>query len=66
MLSGGNIDVSFIQRIIELGLASRERKLKFKTKLLDVPGSLEHLSKVLNEHGYANEIVKEDTKYKLV
>ena len=49
VLSGGNIDVSFIQRIIELGLASRDRKLKFKTKLLDVPGSLEHLSRVLNE-----------------
>lgn len=49
VLSGGNIDVSFIQRIIELGLVSRDRKLKFKTTLLDVPGSLEHLSSVLNK-----------------
>jgi threonine dehydratase len=49
VMSGGNIDVSFIQRIIELGLVSRERKLKFKTTLLDIPGSLEHLSKVLSE-----------------
>ncbi len=48
VLSGGNIDVSFIQRIIELGLVSRERKLKFKTTLLDLPGSLEHLSSVLS------------------
>lgn len=47
VMSGGNIDVSFIQRIIELGLVSRKRKLKFKTTLLDLPGSLEHLSKVL-------------------
>lgn len=47
VLSGGNIDVSFIQRIIELGLVSRDRKLKFKTTLLDLPGSLEHLSRVL-------------------
>ena len=48
VLSGGNIDVSFIQRIIELGLVSRDRKLKFKTTLLDLPGSLEHLSSVLS------------------
>ena len=49
VLSGGNIDVSFIQRIIDLGLVSRERKLKFRTTLLDIPGSLEHLSKALSE-----------------
>lgn len=49
VLSGGNIDVSFIHRIIELGLVSRERKLKFSTTLQDVPGSLEHLSHVLSE-----------------
>lgn len=49
VLSGGNIDVSFIHRIIELGLVSRQRKLKFSTTLLDIPGSLEHLSKVLKD-----------------
>ncbi len=49
VLSGGNIDVSFIARIIELGLSSRGRKIKFRTTLLDVPGSLEHLSSVLKE-----------------
>ncbi|MCD8390371.1 MAG: threonine ammonia-lyase [Firmicutes bacterium] len=49
LLSGGNIDVSFIHRIIELGLASRERKFKFATTLPDVPGSLERLSHVLSE-----------------
>lgn len=47
VLSGGNIDVSFIQRIIDLGLVTRERKLKFRATLLDTPGSLEHLSRVL-------------------
>lgn len=49
VLSGGNIDVSFVNRIIELGLATRERKIKFHTTLLDIPGSLEHLSHVLSE-----------------
>lgn len=51
VLSGGNIDVSFIQRIIDLGLASRDRKLKFCTTLLDIPGSLEHLSGILSKAG---------------
>ena len=49
VLSGGNIDVSFITRIIELGLSSRGRKIKFRAVLLDIPGSLEHLSKVLSD-----------------
>ena len=49
VLSGGNIDVSFITRIIELGLSSRGRKIKFRATLLDIPGSLEHLSKVLSD-----------------
>lgn len=47
VLSGGNIDVSFVNRIIELGLVARERKLKFCTTLLDIPGSLGNLSAVL-------------------
>lgn len=40
LLSGGNIDVSFIQSIIEQGLVSRHRRLKFTATLLDKPGSL--------------------------
>lgn len=51
VLSGGNIDVSFIQRIIDLGLVTRERKFKFRATLLDIPGSLEHLSNVLAQTG---------------
>lgn len=48
VLSGGNIDVSFVHRIIEIGLAARQRKLKFKTTLPDVPGSLVMLAKTLS------------------
>ena len=40
LLSGGNIDVSFIQCIIEQGLVSRHRRLRFTVTLLDRPGSL--------------------------
>ena len=43
LLSGGNIDVSFIQCIIEQGLVARHRRLRFTVKLLDKPGSLSHL-----------------------
>ena len=46
LLSGGNIDVSFIQCIIEQGLVSRHRRLKFTATLLDKPGSL---SRLLND-----------------
>jgi threonine dehydratase len=47
ILSGGNIDVSFIHRIIDLGLLSRNRKLKFKTIMPDIPGSLEKFAKII-------------------
>ncbi len=49
VMSGGNIDVSFVHKIIEIGLATRQRKLKFKTTLHDRPGSLVDLAKVLSE-----------------
>lgn len=40
VLSGGNIDVSFIQKIVEKGLVARGRQIQFKTTLPDVPGSM--------------------------
>lgn len=46
LLSGGNIDVSFVQCIIEQGLVARGRRLRFTVTLLDKPGSL---SKLLND-----------------
>ena len=51
VMSGGNIDVSFVHRIIELGLATRRRRLKFKTTLHDKPGSLVDLAKVMADTG---------------
>lgn len=51
VLSGGNIDVSFIHRIIEIGLMARERKIKFYTTLNDKPGSLEKLAKIIGDSG---------------
>lgn len=47
VLSGGNIDVSFIHKVVEKGLVSRGRNMKFKTLMLDVPGALEKLTHIL-------------------
>ena len=51
VLSGGNIDVSFIQSIIELGLVARHRRMKFTVKLLDKPGSLVQMLGILASAG---------------
>ena len=51
VLSGGNIDVSFIPKIIEQGLVSRHRRLKFGVCLPDTPGSLRRLLQVIADAG---------------
>lgn len=51
VLSGGNIDVSFIQSIIERGLVARHRRIKFVVTLLDKPGSLMQMLSVISESG---------------
>jgi threonine dehydratase len=53
LLSGGNIDMGFVHKLIDLGLAARGRKLVFKTVLPDVPGSLERVAKIIGEN-FAN------------
>ena len=45
----GNIDVSFIHKVVEKGLVTRGRNMKFKTPMLDVPGSLEKMARILHE-----------------
>ena len=49
MLSGGNIDVSFIHKVVEKGLLTRGRNMKFKTLMQDVPGALEHFCTVVRK-----------------
>ncbi len=49
VMSGGNIDVSFVQCIIERGLVSRHRKMRFTVTLLDKPGSLVQMLNILAE-----------------
>ena len=45
--SGGNIDVSFIHKVVEKGLLTRGRNMKFKTLMQDVPGALEQFCTVV-------------------
>lgn len=51
VLSGGNIDVSFIQKIVENGLVNRGRQIKLRTILPDMPGSLEKFTRIVGQCG---------------
>ncbi len=43
LISGGNIDVNFIARIIERGLVKAGRRIIITTRVIDRPGSLQKL-----------------------
>ena len=61
VLSGGNIDVSFVQSIIEQGMAARHRRIRFAVRLLDRPGSLVTMLGILADSG-ANILTIEHDK----
>lgn len=50
VLSGGNIDVNFVGKIIDSGLHARHRKLKLRAIIRDVPGSLEQFTRIIGEN----------------
>ncbi|MCX7781593.1 MAG: threonine ammonia-lyase [Negativicutes bacterium] len=47
VISGGNIDVNFISRIIERGLVKAGRRVKISTLVADRPGSLQRLLSII-------------------
>lgn len=47
ILSGGNIDVGFMHKIIEKGLITRGRQISFSILMLDAPGGLANLSSII-------------------
>ncbi len=49
IISGGNIDVNLIDRIIENGLIESKRRVKMNILLDDSPGALFHLAQILKE-----------------
>lgn len=51
ILSGGNIDVTMLNMIIERGLFKSDRKMKLEVVLIDKPGSLQNLTDILTKVG---------------
>ncbi|RDU65369.1 threonine ammonia-lyase [Helicobacter didelphidarum] len=51
VLSGGNIDVTMLNIIIEKALLKSDRKMKFQVILVDKPGSLQKLTELLTKEG---------------
>lgn len=49
IISGGNIDVTMLNLIIEKGLLKSHRKMKISATLIDKPGSLQGLSDALTQ-----------------
>lgn len=50
VLTGGNLDVNLLARIIQKGLAKSGRLFQFEAIIPDLPGSLEKLIHVIAEH----------------
>ena len=51
VISGGNVDPSMIDRILQFGLGAAGRHLRLRTKLTDRPGNLARLSALIAEQG---------------
>jgi threonine dehydratase len=51
VISGGNIDPSMIDRILQFGLGAAGRHLRLMTKLTDQPGNLARLSALIADQG---------------
>ena len=50
IVSGGNVDVNTLYRIIGMGLHKEGRRYTFKTLISDKPGGLSELTKVIGKH----------------
>lgn len=51
LLSGGNIDMNFIHRIIEKGLIKAGRNINFRTVVPDRPGMLNRITEIIAREG---------------
>ena len=51
IVSGGNIDVNILDRVVKRGLMSAGRSALLKVELLDKPGQLLLVSRIIAEHG---------------
>ncbi|WP_417335697.1 threonine ammonia-lyase [Halobacteriovorax marinus] len=51
VISGGNIDVNFLSRVIERGLSEDGRLTTLRIYVPDTPGIISDISRVVSEHG---------------
>ncbi|MFV0412272.1 MAG: threonine ammonia-lyase [Oscillospiraceae bacterium] len=51
LLSGGNIDVNILSRVITRGLVMSGRNATLTIALIDKPGQLEGVSRIVSQHG---------------
>src|SRR5690606_7165545 len=51
IVSGGNIDINLVGRIVERGLVSDSRMVRVKVTVHDRPGNLARLTAVVGEEG---------------
>jgi threonine dehydratase len=51
VVSGGNVDPSMIDRILQFGLGAAGRHLRLRTRLTDRPGNLARLAALIAEQG---------------
>ena len=51
LLSGGNIDVTILSRVINRGLIMSGRNCQINIELVDKPGQLLNVSRIIAEHG---------------
>ena len=58
VLSGGNVDLNTLLRVVDRGLMKTGRLLRLRTRLVDRPGSLRRLLDVVAAHG-ANVVTVE-------
>ena len=47
LLSGGNVDLNIVSKIIDQGLSRRGRIVQLEVRILDQPGSLSKLTKII-------------------
>jgi threonine dehydratase len=50
IISGGNVDVNTLYRVIGTALAKEGRRYAFNTIIQDKPGGLAELTKIISEH----------------
>jgi threonine dehydratase len=62
-LCGGNIDLSILDRVIEVGLVADGRMWRFTASISDRPGGLAHLSEVIASTGASIQEIVHDRAF---